>query len=832
MSDSRQAENHPDVEHDTVAQRPTRIGEGAPVDSSGKTRSPELNTPGAQPPEEKERAELRDRHRVAAGMAAVTESVRFTLRETGLTRGISDWLRVNKKDGFDCQSCAWPNPDERRHVFEFCESGVKALVSEGTRKQITTGFFAEHSIDDLKRRSDHWYELQGRLVHPMIKREGATHYEPIDWDEAFTLIARELNALPTPNAAAFYTSGRTSNEAAFLYQLFARQFGTNNLPDCSNMCHESSGAALNESIGIGKGCVRLSDFEQTDCIFIIGQNPGTNHPRMMTSLERAKKNGAKIVSLNPMPEPGLMEVVNPNPQEYRNPLKFAAKMLFNKGTRLTDLWLPVRINGDMAAMRGVMKEMLAIEDCRPGSVFDREFIERYTSNFEAFIGHVRETSWHDILESSGLRREEIRAAAEIAIQSKRIIACWAMGLTQHKNAVATIQEVMNFLLLGGNIGKPGAGPCPVRGHSNVQGDRTMGIWERMNDAFLDKLGAEFDFNPPREHGTDTVETLKQMRAGKISVFFAMGGNFLSATPDTEYGAKALQSCRLTVHVSTKLNRAHVITGEIALILPALGRSEVDRQEAGEQFVTVEDSMGIINASRGHAAPASEHLRSEPWIIAHLAEATLGTQTKIDWRGLAADYDRIRQRIERVIPGFENFNNRIRKDVFYLPNAARDERVFNTPGSKATFICSELQPLRLRRGEYLMTTLRSHDQFNTTIYGLDDRYRGVFNGRRVIFMNADDLHEAGLQAGELVDLTSHYEGEKRVARHFMVAPHPIARGCTATYFPEGNVLVPINSTAERSNTPTSKSIVITIAPSAAGHRAVAQLVREAQAARCM
>ena len=420
------------------------------------------STPGAEPPEESGQPELRKPHRVAAGMRALTESLRFTIRETGFTRGLTDWLKVNKKDGFDCQSCAWPSPDDDRHVFEFCENGVKALTSEATKKKITPDFFHEHSIGDLQKQSDNWLELQGRLVHPMVKYPGATHYEAIAWDEVFAIMARELNALPTPNAAAFYTSGRTSNEAAFLYQLFARQFGTNNLPDCSNMCHESSGAALNESIGVGKGCVTLRDFEVTDCIIIMGQNPGTNHPRMMTYLERAKKNGAKIIAINPMPEPGLMEVVNPNPQDYRNPLKFAARMLFNKGIPLSDLWLPVRLNGDMAVMRGMMKEMLDEEDRSPGSVFDREFIEQYTVGFEAFVRHLRATPWDVITEASGLRREQIRHAANIVMDSKSIITCWAMGLTQHKNAVATIQEIVNFHLLGGHIGRPGAGPCPVR----------------------------------------------------------------------------------------------------------------------------------------------------------------------------------------------------------------------------------------------------------------------------------------------------------------------------------------------------------------------------------
>src|SRR5262249_16886546 len=463
----------------------------------------------------------------------------------------------------------------------------------------------------------------------MVKRVGATHYEPIEWDEAFELMARELNALPMPKAAAFYTSGRTSNEAAFLYQLFARQFGTNNLPDCSNMCHESSGVALKESIGVGKGCVKLEDFEQTNAIFIIGQNPGTNHPRMMTTLERAKQNGATIVAINPIRETGFIAVVNPNPQEYQNPFAFAGKMLFNRGTPLADLWLPVRVNGDMAAMRGIMKEMLEEEERQPGAVLDRQFFDQHTIGFEEFAAHVRATSWGQILEISGLTRGQIRAAAETAIRSKRIICCWAMGLTQHRNAVATIQEVMNFLLLGGNVGKPGAGPCPVRGHSNVQGDRTMGIWERMTDVFREKLGREFQFRPPAEAGTNTVDTIKQMQEGQIRFFFAMGGNFLSATPDTEYTGKALHNCRLTAHVSTKVKRAHLITGEIALILPCLGRSEKDRQSTGEQFVTVEDSMGIINPSRGHAEPASKHLRSEPAIVAGLAKATLGTRSAVD-----------------------------------------------------------------------------------------------------------------------------------------------------------------------------------------------------------
>jgi len=740
---------------DTVAQKPTHIGLGAPVTECVTTVEHTV-TPGAQPPNEPP-ADLKESEHVAAGMTAISESLKTTLRQMGPVRGLQTWLKINKKDGFDCQSCAWPSPDDHRHVFEFCENGVKALASEATKKHATPEFFRTHSIAEMLQESDYWLEQQGRLVHPMVRREGATHYTPISWDEAFQLIAHELHALPTPDAAAFYTSGRTSNEAAFLYQLFVRQFGTNNLPDCSNMCHESSGAALNETIGIGKGCVTLEDFEKCDGIFILGQNPGTNHPRMMTSLERAKHNGAKIVAINPLPEPGLMQVVNPNPQEYKNILAFPFKLLANQGTPLADLWLPVRINGDMALLRGMMKEMLAEEEKRPGQVFDLAFIRENTIGFDDFLENLRASSWDEILTSSGLTREQIREAAEIAMNCKRIIACWAMGLTQHKNAVATIQEVMNFLLLGGHIGRPGAGPCPVRGHSNVQGDRTMGIWEKMNDKFMHKLGEEFAFTPPREHGVDTVEALKHMYEGKIQFFLGMGGNFLSATPDTEYTARALQNCRLTTQVSTKLNRAHLITGKTALILPCLGRSEIDRQAEGDQFVTVEDSMGVINPSRGHLPPASDELLSEPAIVARLARAVLGERTTVRWEELVANYDRIRDHIEHVIPGFENYNERIKRDVFYLPNEARDKRKFNNGEGKARFMVSPIKQHDLAPGQYLLMTIRSHDQFNTTIYGLSDRYRGIEGGRRVILMHREDITGMGFNPGDMVYPTGQKNG---------------------------------------------------------------------------
>jgi molybdopterin-dependent oxidoreductase alpha subunit len=774
----------------------------------------------AQPPLERDPAKRTDRPSVAAGLPAVYQTLRFGLREMGLVRTVKSLLALNKKKGFDCQSCAWPSPDKARKVAEFCENGAKALADEATTKRLTAEFFAQHSIDDLLKRSDFWLGQQGRLTQPLVKMPGASHYEPISWEDAFDLIATELNALPSPNAAAFYTSGRTSNEAAFLYQLFVRQFGTNNLPDCSNMCHESSGEALSEVIGVGKGCVKLEDFPQTQAIFIIGQNPGTNHPRMLDSLLHAKESGAKIVSINPMPEIGNFRFKNP--QDLKNPLRIPG-LFFGQGEKLSDLWLPIRINGDVAVLKGIMKEMLAAERARPGSVFDRDFINTCTKGFDEFIADLEATSWDDILVGSGVTREQIRAAAEIAIQSKRIICCWAMGLTQHYNAVATIQTIMNFLLLGGNIGRPGAGPCPVRGHSNVQGDRTMGIWERMNDAFMNKLGQEFNFTPPREHGKDTVETIKSIYRGEIRVFIAMGGNFLAASPDTELTAKALQKCRLTAHVSIKLNRSHLITGEIALILPCLGRSEKDRQAAGEQFVTVEDSMGIINPSRGVLEPASDQLKSEPAIVAGMARATLGNRTSVDWEGLT-DYARIRDHIEHVIPGFENFNERIAEDIFYLPNAARDRREFKNKFGKALFTIHPIPRNELKPGQYILMTIRSHDQFNTHIYGLDDRYRGIYNGRRVLFMNPDDVKESGLVGGQIVDLTSHFDGEVRRALHFQIAPYPIARGCTATYFPEGNALVSINSVAERSNTPVSKFIVITIASASDANVASREILR--------
>ncbi|HZB46494.1 MAG TPA: FdhF/YdeP family oxidoreductase [Pyrinomonadaceae bacterium] len=759
----------------------------------------------AQPPEEfTGRFETGPRKEAAGGLSAVVESVKHAWREMGAARSVKTLLKVNQKDGFDCPGCAWPDPDGERSHFEYCENGAKAVAEEATTRRVTPDFFREWSVADLSRKSDYWLGKRGRITEPVILRRGATHYEPLSWDEAFDTIAAELNALGSPDEAAFYTSGRTSNEAAFLYQLFVRQFGTNNLPDCSNMCHESSGTALTATIGVGKGTVTLEDFDLARCIFVIGQNPGTNHPRMLTALQRAKKRGCKIVHVNPLPETGLERFKHP-----QHPLD-----MLGKGTRLSDLFLQVRVNGDVALLKGVMKEVLEEEERRPGQVLDAQFIAEKTAGFAEFAAALKQTSWDDIVEQSGVAREALREAARLFIESERTIVCWAMGLTQHKNAVANIQEIVNLLLLRGQLGKPGAGACPVRGHSNVQGDRTMGVWERPTEVFLDDLARVFRFEPPRRHGLDTVGTIQAMHEGRVKVFFALGGNFLSATPDTEYTAEALRRCRLTAHVSTKLNRAHLVTGERALILPCLGRTELDVQAAGAQFASVENSMGVVHASRGTLEPASRNLLSEPAIVARLARATLGTRGGVEWERLTEDYDRIRDLVARVIPGFEDYNRRVRRPGgFYLPNKAR-EGVFKTANGKANFTVHALPRHELAPGQFLMMTMRSHDQFNTTIYGLDDRYRGIYNERRVVFLNPEDVQEAGLSAGAVVDITSHFEGERRTVRRFIVVPYSIPRRCAATYFPEANPLVPVRSVADKSNTPASKSVVVSLSPSTA------------------
>jgi molybdopterin-dependent oxidoreductase alpha subunit len=717
-----------------------------------------------------------------------------------ITRGAQALRLLNQKHGIDCMSCAWPEPDGHRRLAEFCENGAKAVAWEADSRLATPEFFRRHSVAELSQQSDYWLGQQGRIEQPMLLRDGSAHYEPISWDDAFALIAQELNALASPNEAVFYTSGRASNEAAFLYQLFVRQFGTNNLPDCSNMCHESSGSALSESIGIGKGTVTLYDFAKAQVILIIGQNPGTNHPRMLTTLKHAKDAGAKIICINPLIEPGLLRFKDP--QEVSGVL--------GHGTALSDLYLQVRINGDVAVLKGIMKEMLLREDTNPGSSVAWDFIREKTHGWEEFAADLRKEDFAALEQQSGIPRATMREVAELLCKSERIIACWAMGLTQHKNAVGTIQEVANLLLMRGSIGKPGAGLCPVRGHSNVQGDRTMGIWEKPPEVFLDRLQQVFEFSPPRQHGLDTVDSIKAMYSGDAKVFFALGGNFLSATPDTEYTAEALRQTRLTVQVSTKLNRSHLITGKRALILPCLGRTESDQQSSGEQFVTTENSMGVVEISQGRLKPASSYLMSEPAIVCRMALATLGTKTKIDWEGLAGDYDRVRDLIAACIAGCENYNQKVRQPSgFYLPNGPREGRFDGTQTKKANFTVHPLPNHTLAANELVMMTIRSHDQFNTTIYGLNDYYRGIHSERRVILMNQEDIREQGLQAGDVVDLINQSDGRERVARKFIVVPYQIPKSNCATYFPEANVLVPIGSVAEKSNTPVSKFVVITL-----------------------
>ena len=784
------------------------------MDNLLKKTSDETNELQAQPPEGAGKLHISEPAKKAAGLPSIISTMRHGFREMGVLRTLRTLTTINQKGGFDCQSCAWIDPDGERTHAEFCENGAKAMASEGTKKRITVEFFKKYTVAELSRKSDYWHNGQGRLTEPMFLRRGAAHYEAISWDAAFRLIADELNSLASPDEAVFYTSGRTSNEAAFLYQLFVRQFGTNNLPDCSNMCHESTSAALGEAIGLGKATVKYDDFAKADLIIIMGQNPGTNHPRMMTSLNEAKQNGAKIIAVNPLPEAGLIGFVDPNPQHYSNPLKFPVALLGNQPTPLADLFLPVRIGGDMAFLKGVMKHLLEREKQAPGTIFDKNFIAEKTSGFGEFLSNLEKVEWQVLVDQSGLTREQITEAAEMFINSGRVITCWAMGLTQHKRAVATIQEIVNLHLLRGQVGKPGAGLCPVRGHSNVQGDRTVGIWEKMPEWFHERLDRYFDFKSPRRHGFDTVQSIKAMHEGRVKVFMAMGGNFLSATPDTEFTAEALKKCRLTVQVLTKLNRSAIITGEQALILPCLGRSEKDIQASGEQFVSTESTSGVVQMSQGILEPASKDLRSEPWIAANLAKTVLGDRSKVEWDALAADYDRIREAIEAVVPGFENYNEKVRiPGGFYLPNKPRQGE-FPTEIGKALFTVHELSCLRLEPGEFIMMTIRSHDQFNTTVYGLTDRYRGVENNRRVVFLNEEDIKEFGFKAGQFVDLTSHFEDGERYARNFIVVPYPIPRRCAATYFPEANVLVPLGSTAERSNTPNSKSVIITIAPGAA------------------
>ncbi|MEE6164353.1 MULTISPECIES: FdhF/YdeP family oxidoreductase [unclassified Mycolicibacterium] len=741
----------------------------------------------------------------AAGVKAVMVSMQRGFEQMGPLRTAAALSRLNQRHGFDCPGCAWPEEHGGRKLAEFCENGAKAVAEEATRRRITREFFARHSIAELADKPEYWLSQQGRLTEPMVLRPGATHYEPIAWDAAYQLIAAELNALESPDQALFYTSGRTSNEAAFLYQLLVRSFGTNNLPDCSNMCHESSGTALVDAIGIGKGSVTVDDVEHADLIVVAGQNPGTNHPRMLSVLEKAKANGSKIIAVNPLPEAGLMR--------FKDPQKVHG--VVGHGVPIADEFVQIRIGGDMALFAGLGRLLLEAEDAAPGTVVDRAFIDTHCAGFGDYERRTREVDLQTVLRATGIDDEQLHRVADMFARSERTVICWAMGLTQHRHAVATIGEATNLLLMRGMIGKRGAGVCPVRGHSNVQGDRTMGIWEKMPDTFLDALDQRFGITSPRKHGHDTVEAIRAMRAGDGKVFIGMGGNFVSATPDTAVTEAALRNCALTVQISTKLNRSHLVTGRTAVILPTLGRTDRDIQAGAKQLVSVEDSMSMVHLSRGSLQPPSEALRSEVAIVCQLARAVLGPDHPVEWEEFNRDYDRIRDAIADVVPGCADYNRRVRQpDGFQLPHPPRDNREFPTHTGKANFSVYPLEWVPVPEGRLVLQTMRSHDQYNTTIYGLDDRYRGVKGGRRVIFINPDDLAALGLRDGDRVDLISEFTDgdghlQQRSAHDFRVVAYSTPVGNAAAYYPETNPLVPLDHVALKSNTPVSKAVVIRV-----------------------
>jgi|TARA_B100002052_G_scaffold298518_1_gene332260 molybdopterin-dependent oxidoreductase alpha subunit len=748
------------------------------------------------PPEENQPPQLGKPSNVAAGAPAIISTMKHGISKSGITGAISSLNRVNKFGGFDCPGCAWPDPDGHRTIAEFCENGAKAVADEATKKTITPEFFGQHSVQELSTKSDQWLNSQGRLSSPMILKSGSNNYTPISWNEAFDMIADELCSLKEPDDAIFYTSGRTSNEAAFLWQLLARGFGTNNLPDCSNMCHESSGFALSDSIGIGKGTVKLEDFNKADLILVVGQNPGTNHPRMLTALRDARKNGASIISINPLIETGMKKFKHP-----QNPLE-----MLGSGKSIADQHVRVQINGDLALFRGINNLLLKNE------MYDSNFIDDFTSNFDAYKESISEVEWSVIEEISGVTKSEIQTLANIIAKSKSMITCWAMGITQHHNSVETIQEIVNTHLIGGHIGREGAGVCPVRGHSNVQGDRTVGINHIITPEFAARINQTTGIDVPLGHGFDAVNAASAMIEKRGKIFFAMGGNFLSAMSDTKSIAKAMNNCKLTVFISTKLNRNHLITGEQSLILPCLGRTEVDNQSSGKQFVSVENSMGIVHSSQGHMRPTSTDLLSEPAIVCGIANALESRRSfsTLNWTELCNNYDQIRSLIESTIDGFEDYNKRIKnKSGFYLPNPPRDDLEFRTNSGKANFIFHPISYLQPDNDEFIMMTIRSHDQYNTTIYSDQDRYRGIKSGRRIVMMNPLDSKERLLRTGDKVDLISNFNGEFRKSEKWYIVEYDIPKGNIATYFPEANELIPLQSTARGSNTPTSKSVIVKV-----------------------
>jgi len=734
----------------------------------------------------------------AAGVEAVLVALDRGVAQAGVVRTARSLLRLNQRDGTDCPGCAWPESQGHRKTAEFCENGAKAVAEEATLRTVTPEFWAKHSIAELAEKTEYWLGNQGRITHPVVIRPGDTHYSQISWDDAFELIGESIRAT-VPERTVFYTSGRTANEAAFMYQLFARSIGTNNLPDCSNMCHESSGSALNPTIGIGKGTVSLEDIHQAELIFVIGQNPGTNHPRMLSALAECKDNGGKIVAVNPLPEAGLFNFKDPQ----------TASGVLGNGTNLADEFLQIKVGADLALFQALGHLLLEEEERVPGSVIDHEFVAANTDGIDAYRAARKTIDWDETETATGLSRLDIAKVAQMMVTSKATIICWALGLTQQPHSVNTLKEIINLLLLQGNFGKPGAGACPVRGHSNVQGDRTMGVWEKPKEWMLDALDKEFGITSPREHGLDSVDTVEAFENDEVDVFVSMGGNFALACSDTVALEGAMQRVGLTVSVSTKPNRSHVMHGRTSLILPTLGRTDTDdKHPGGRQVLSVEDSMSVVRTTQGRLKPVSEHLLAEPVIVARMARATLGDDHPVNWKGMAEDYDVIRDHIARVLPGFEDFNARLKtKNGFVLPNPPRDTRSFATDIGLARFTVSPLEYLTPPAGHLILQTMRSHDQYNTTFYGLDDRYRGISGGRRVILINKDDAIDMGFADGDMVDVISTFQGSERRADKFRLVAYPTPRGCVAAYFPEANALMHRELVARESNTPGYKAMAV-------------------------
>ncbi|MCB0371862.1 MAG: FdhF/YdeP family oxidoreductase [Muricauda sp.] len=741
---------------------------------------------------------LKEPMHTSAGLLGVKEAMRHSFKEMGIVRSMKTLLEMNQEDGFRCPSCAWPVPEHPSKIAEYCENGAKALADEATKQHIGSEFFAKHSVEELSQLSDYELNKLGRVIEPLVLKPNSVHYEPISWQDTFELISDELHQLKDPNEALFYTSGRSSNEAAFLYGMFARAFGTNNMPDCSNMCHESSGVALSETLGIGKGSVTLDDLYGAEVILVVGQNPGTNHPRMLSALEKCKKNGGKIISINPLAETGLVNFKNPQ----------NVSDMLGSGQPMADIHLPVKINEDIALAKLILKKLVAL-DAKNSNVLDHEFIVDHVDGYDDLIQDLSRYNYESLQRRTGVSMRKIDHVVQLLAENSKIIVCWAMGLTQHKNAVQCIQEYVNILLLKGAIGKPFAGTCPVRGHSNVQGDRSVGIMHYVNQTLNKKIKEHLKFDPPTKPGYDTVDAIKAMHDGQAKVFICLGGNFLMAASDTAYTAEAIQQCSLTVQISTKLNRSHLLTGRTALLLPTFGRSEKDEKNGTLQFLTMESSTGKVRQSKGLLKPASEHIKSEPEIIAMMAHTYFKGNHPMDWQALGQDYNLIRSFIDKTVKGFENTSERSKGFGYYLPNNVRERNFRMLPNGKAQLTLTSLPDHELKEGELLLMTIRSHDQFNTTIYGLNDRYRGIHNERRVVFMNEQDMEYRNLKKLDVVNLHSMYDDVKRTAEQFLVIPYEIPKGNMAAYFPETNLLIPIDQFADKSQTPISKSIKVTV-----------------------